>query len=243
MLNRRFLAASLLSAVAWAADQRVPVPAGGQAEVRVLLSSAELQTDQALWVQADPKQIEVTVIGPDGRRWAQANSREGSLVEIYLADRESGSSNEVYLADFLGSNGTLVKWSKSAAAGTHRVNLSGKNLAASAEVFLRKVTMDELMQRRKTAVEESLASMLAVPERRIPLDAQGKASTIVDPVGWDKGDVVIAGTTLSKKFSASLKMPDGTTITEANAAQTGCQWQLGEGMLQAFLKVGPPTSQ
>jgi hypothetical protein len=32
----------------------------------------------------------------------------------------------------------------------------------------------------------------------------------------------MAGTTLSKEFSASLKMPDGTTITEANAAQTGC---------------------
>src|SRR5580700_6363791 len=98
MLNRGFLAVTILSTVAWAAEQRVSVPAGGQAEVRVLLSRSELRTKQALWVQADYKHIQVTVIGPDGRRWTQANSRTGSMVEVSLADRESGSSDEISLA-------------------------------------------------------------------------------------------------------------------------------------------------
>jgi hypothetical protein len=118
MLNPRLLAATLLSAMAWAADQRVSVPAGGQTEVRVLLSPAELRTKQVLWVQADYKQIQVAVTGPDGRRWTQANSHVGSIVEVNLADRKSGSSDEIYLAEFLGSNGTLVGWSETAPPGT-----------------------------------------------------------------------------------------------------------------------------
>jgi hypothetical protein len=81
MLNRGFLAV-ILSTVAWAADQHVSVPAGGQAETRILLSPSELRTEQVLLVVANPRQIQVTVIGPDGRRWTQANSREGSLVEM-----------------------------------------------------------------------------------------------------------------------------------------------------------------
>jgi hypothetical protein len=85
------------------------------------------------------------------------------------------------------------------------------------------MTADELLQERKVDGErETLASILAVPERRIRLDAQGKGSAILEARNWDKSDIVMAGTTLSKEFSASLKMPDGTTITEANAAQTGC---------------------
>jgi hypothetical protein len=108
-------------------------------------------------------------------------------------------------------------------SGNLSVQLSGKNLAASAEIVLRRMTADELLQERKVDGErETLASILAVPERRIRLDAQGKGSAILEARNWDKSDIVMAGTTLSKEFSASLKMPDGTTITEANAAQTGC---------------------
>jgi hypothetical protein len=141
-----------------------------QAEVRVLLSSADLQRDQVLWVQADPNQIEVAVTG---------NSLAKSQVEVRLADRESGSSDEVYQADFLGSNGTLTIWSGTAAPRTYTIQLSGKNLAA--------------LKRRE---QESLASMLTVPERRIRLDGKGRASAILDPRSWDKDDVVMAGTTL-----------------------------------------------
>jgi len=38
-------------------------------------------------------------------------------------------------------------------------------------------------------------------------------------------------------------MPEGSTVTEANAAQMGCQWQSGEGVLsQMFSRSGLPTS-
>jgi hypothetical protein len=47
-----------------------------------------------------------------------ANSHVGSIVEVNLADRKSGSSDEIYLAEFLGSNGTLVGWSETAPPGT-----------------------------------------------------------------------------------------------------------------------------
>jgi hypothetical protein len=154
MLNHWFLAV-LLGAPAWAADLHVSVPAGGLAETRVQLSQSELGTEQVLWVQADPKQIQVTVIGPDRRRWTQANSRTGSMAEVSLADRESGSSDEVSLAEILGSNGTLIGWSDAAAAGTYRIQLSGKSLAAGAEVVLRRMTMDELMQEREAAAMQS----------------------------------------------------------------------------------------
>jgi len=36
------------------------------------------------------------------------------MVEVYLADRESGSRDEISRAHFLGSNGTLVGWSEAA---------------------------------------------------------------------------------------------------------------------------------
>jgi hypothetical protein len=243
----RLLTVTILSSGAWAAEQRVSVPAGGQAEARVLLSRSELRTKQALWVQADYKQIQVTVTGPDGRRWTQANSRTGSMVEVSLADRESGSSDEISLAEFLGSNGTLVGWNKIAPAGTYSVQLSGKTLAAGAEVVLRRMTMDELVQERmaadKHSKEELMTSMFAVPERRIRLDAQGRGAASLDPRIWDKNDVVIAGTTLGKKFAASVRMPDGTIVTEANAVQMGCQWQWNSGggvMSFTFLTVGTP---
>jgi len=45
------------------------------------------------------------------------------MVEVYLADRESGSRDEISRAHFLGSNGTLVGWSEAAAPGTYTIQL------------------------------------------------------------------------------------------------------------------------
>jgi hypothetical protein len=246
MLNRGFLAVTILNTVAWAADLRVSVPAGGQAETRILLSPSDLRTEQVLLVVANPRQVQVTVIGPDGRRWTQANSGEGSLVEMHLADR-GGSSEQESMVYFLGSDATLVGWSKAAAAGTYSVQLSGKNLAAGAEIALRRMTLDELMQDRRAAAKRTeeafMASMFAVPERRIRLDPQGTGSAILGPRPWDKSDIVMAGTTLGKKFAASVRMPDGTVVTEDNAVKMGCEWRWNreeDTPFESVLKIKNP---
>lgn len=167
----------------WGADLRISVPAKGQAETGVVLSAMELQSKPVIWVPADPKEIEVIVTAPDGKRCTQAGYRAGATVQVQLADSGSGSSDEVYSAGELGSNGTLIRWSDSAAPGTYRVQLSGRGLAAAAEVVLRRCTETEFFQDLQAAAhrrqEEALASIFATPERRVPLDAQGRVAAIL----------------------------------------------------------------
>jgi hypothetical protein len=237
------LIVALLPALAWATDEHVSLPAHGRAEAHFVLTAADVRRETELWIQADPNQVEVAIVDLQGRSWTQGNSNTAGAVQVQLADRNSGSVDEVDLATLLGSNGTLISFGRQAAAGTYRIQLSGAKLAAAADIVLQRTTTSEIIQALKRRDGDPWAETLAVPERKSPIGTSGKATATIESQRWDSQDALHIGTSFEKKFAASVKMPDGTTITEANAARLGCQWkwESGRGMLaMIFLKAAMP---
>jgi hypothetical protein len=202
-----------------------------------------------LWVQADPGKIEVSVASPDGRRYAGASRDEHAPVVIQLADRGSSSSDEAELANFLGANATLVGWNESAPPGTYTIRLAGKALSSPIQVTLRQITTDALgkeIEAKANANEKRLAaSLYAVPERHSRLDAQGNA-TLTLTGAWSKDDAILIGSTFQGRWNASVRLPDGTTITEANVKQSNCDWMtynIGGDPLASPLELSTPGIQ
>lgn len=241
MPSCRYCVFALLSCSAWAADQQLTVPAGAVAETRILLSIAEIKSKPVLWVQADPNQIEVSLIAPDGRKWTSKDYRESGAIVVQLADSKSGSSDEVFLAKMLGANATLVHWNPAAAPGNYRLQLSGLKLTAARDVIVRRLTSAEFAREAQSSMkrgeEDALSALFLAPERRIRLDAQGKASLTLEQRNWEREDVVQLGTTLGRNFRASLTLPDGSVVTEESARSIGCQWQKDS---KAFLNAPAP---
>src|SRR6185295_13159423 len=101
MANGRLLTALLFGAVAWPAEQSVTVSPGKDAETHIVLAGPQKPASTYLWVHADPNVISVTVLGPDGRRWTQADLRKSAPVKVLIADARSGSLDEVQLAGSL----------------------------------------------------------------------------------------------------------------------------------------------
>lgn len=234
MSNSKSLVVVLLCAVAWAADERVAVPPGAGAARLVSLTASEIKQKSMIWVQADPNQIYVTVIAPNGKRWTSNDYRDTAPIQIQVADAGSGSSDEVMSARMLGSNATLITWKETAAPGTFQLRLAGINLATTVEVVVRRMTMDEFGEEIKRHQQDVMNGLLAVPEVRKNLDSQGRGTLSLGQRNWDKDEAVLVGTTLARSFVATVQFADGSRITESNATQMGCRWRMNSGSMPPF---------
>lgn len=208
-----------------AAGERVLLRPQGTAELRVTLSRAEIKANAVLLVKADPNQVEVTVLGRDGRSYSSVDTPPGAVV-ISLGDERSSSHDEINLAAYLGSNATLITWTDAAAAGTYRVQLSGKALEKPISVETERTTADRLERRADQLAErqmrEVLASVFLVPEKRTPLRAG--VPFWLEARSWPKDSEVLVGSTLGRALDVTVIMPDGTKITAGTAQGAGCQW-------------------
>lgn len=186
---------------AWAADEHVVVPAHGRIEMRLPLTAADFQPDLDVWVQADPNQVQVTLIDPQGKWWTQADAHGDDPIQVELADGNSPSSDEVALAHLMGSDGTVIFFSSNV-VGNYRIELSGSNLSAPAEVAVRRTTFDEIIQDSQRREEQQLASRFPAPEEGTALGAKGRGTAIVASQRWDTED-------------------EGTAVTEARTNRLG----------------------
>jgi hypothetical protein len=231
-----------ICAVASAADELVTVQSGQVVERRFTFSREELRTMPLLWVQAHPERIVVSVVSPDGTRYSGTNRNLDAPIQVQYADSKSDSSDELFLADILGSDATLVSWNENAPPGIYTIRLMGAGLSSPLRVTLRQMIPEDLEKEVKARSEkhdkEILASAYVAPEQRTPISPQGSAKLTFQGA-WQKDDVILIGSTLADGWSASAQLPNGNTVTAENAQQLGCEWTDSErGDPRPFITFG-----
>ena len=197
------------------ADELVTVQSGQVIERRLTFSQDDLRTIPLLWVQAHPERIVVTVVSPDGTSYSGLNRNPDAPIEVQYADSKSNSDDEVWLAEELGSDATLVSWSEAAPPGVYTIRLMGQGLSSPLQVTLRQMIpgdiQKEIEARENRQSHEILASAYAAPEQRKPIDPQGTVKLTFQGA-WQKEDVILMGSTLAGGWSASVELPDGAPI-------------------------------
>ena len=91
--------ASLWPLLLPAADLTISIPRDGKTATPINWTADEIKATPVLWVKADPKRVDVTVVTPAGTLLGPLG---GEFVDINRADPNSGNENEVFLAQRLG---------------------------------------------------------------------------------------------------------------------------------------------
>src|SRR5271166_4147739 len=112
MATHRLLGMLTGLVIASAADFHVAIMPGQIVERRITFSKEDLSKEPLLLVQANPDQVVVSVVSPDGRVYSGASRAGGAAVEIQFADRKSSSQDELTLGQMLDSDASLVDWKK-----------------------------------------------------------------------------------------------------------------------------------
>lgn len=227
MATLRVLGFLICLALASGADLQVSILPGQVVEKRVTFSKDDLATEPLLLVQANPDQVVVSVISPDGHVYSGASRDGGAAVEIQFADRKSSSQDELTFGQTLDGDATLVDWKKNAQPGVYKLRLEGKGLASRTEVTVRQMTPDGLAREfqavQKRLEKELLASMFAAPKRQVKFDAHGQAKlALTGP--WLKDDVLALGATNGGPLTVSVRFSGGASVTAANARESRCEW-------------------
>jgi FAD/FMN-containing dehydrogenase len=201
---------------------------GEVVERRLTFSNDDLAKEPLLWVQADPDQIVVSVISPDGHVYSGASPDDSAAVVIHFADRKSSSQDELGLGQVLDTDATLVGLKKNAPAGVYKIRLERRELSSVTEVTVHQTTSDglaqEILAKVQKSAAESIASLYAAPKQLAKIDAAGHAKLIFTGA-WQKDDIILIGATADRAWTAAMGLPDGATVTEANAKASGCEWR------------------
>jgi hypothetical protein len=215
-------------AMASAADLHIAIVPGEVVERRLTFSNDDLAKEPLLWVQADPDQIVVSVISPDGHVYSGASPDDSAAVVIHFADRKSSSQDELGLGQVLDTDATLVGLKKNAPAGVYKIRLERRELSSVTEVTVHQTTSDglaqEILAKVQKSAAESIASLYAAPKQLAKFDAHGQAKLILTGT-WQKDDIILMGATADGAWTAAIGLPDGATVTEANAKASGCDWR------------------